>query len=84
MIPKIFNNTKFEDIEQKIESLLHEIKRGKTMWRQRDVVLYEHPTDPDRLISDGLTFNGTMRVISDEKKSDWHRELGQTGNFITH
>ena len=77
------NNTSFANIEQQIAGLLHPIKRGRNNWRGRDIVLYEHPTDPSRLISDGTTFDKSMRVIADESRDEWARELSHTGDFIT-
>ena len=78
----IFNRTRFENIGKLISSDLTEIKRGRSNWRQRDIVLYDHPLSTERLISVGTMNNGD-RVIADELKSDWSRELGQAGNFVT-
>lgn len=58
------------------------VKVGKNNWRNRDITLYQHPEHADRVISDGITFDQTLRVICDEAKSDWTRELNAPGNFI--
>lgn len=78
-----YNRTQFENVESMISGLLHEIKRGTNNWRQRNIVLYEHPRDAGKVISDGVTFDGSMRVISEESREDWARELSQVGNFVT-
>lgn len=46
---------------------------GKTVnkWRQRNITLYAHPSNPDRLISVGITFDGTRTIICDEEKKQW-------------
>ena len=81
---KTHNNTSWPNIEVMLADLLHPIKYGRNHWRGRDITLYEHPTDNDRIISVGTTFDGSMRVIADELRSDWHRELSSPGNFETH
>jgi len=79
---KTYNNTAIENIEQ-ILIAMNPVKRGRNNWRGRMIMLYEHPTDTTRIISSGVTFNGEMRVIADEPRSDWSRELGQSGDFVT-
>jgi YD repeat-containing protein len=44
-------------------------------WRGRLVTLREHPTDPSRVISEGVTFDGSMKVIADEERSQWATAL---------
>jgi len=79
-----YNQTSFPNIEKTLEEKkLTKIKQGKNNWRGRYIVLYEHPYDPAKVISDGITFDGTMRVISEEDKKDWAREMDQTGDFVT-
>ena len=80
---KTHNNTTFTDIEHQISTLLQPLKRGRNNWRGRTITLYEHPTDSNRIISDGVTFDRSMRVIADELKSDWARELAAEGDFVT-
>ena len=80
---KTHNNTTFTDIEHQISTLLQPLKRGRNNWRGRTITLYEHPTDSNRIISDGVTFDRSMRVIADEPKSDWVRELEVAGDFVT-
>lgn len=59
------------------------IKTGRNNWRNRNIRLCEHPANEDRLISDGITFDGTMRVICDETRAEWHQELSAKGSFVT-
>lgn len=40
-------------------------------WRQRTVVLCQHPTKEDHVVSIGTTFDNTMVVIAEEPKSQW-------------
>jgi len=49
-------------------------------WRQRDIMLYQHPTLPDAVISVGVTFDKTMQVIAAEPKSSWTTAL----DYIQH
>ena len=59
------------------------LKSGKNHWRGRNIHLRQHPTDPLKVISEGTTFDGSMRVICDEMKSQWHREFEAAGDFET-
>lgn len=65
---KVYNNTKYSNDE-----ILSFPVIGYTAskWRQRNICLREHPEDPTRLISDGITFDESMRVIADESKEEW-------------
>lgn len=63
-----YNNTTFA------ESVLTDLTLiGLTVsrWRQREIALYAHPTDPNRIISVGTTFDGKIVVIADEEKADY-------------
>jgi hypothetical protein len=62
---------------------LEELKRGKNNWRQRTIRLLKHPTDTARVISDGISYDQSMRVIADELKTDWERELSSPNSFVT-
>lgn len=44
-------------------------------WRGRNIKLRQHPSDSGRVISDGTTFNGLMRVIADDLRADWSTAL---------
>ena len=50
---------------------------GRTVsnWRKRDIALYQHPGQTDRVISVGVTFDGDTTIIADESKSDWATAL---------
>lgn len=71
------NNTPFS---------LEEIRSFKVIgttingWRQRNVALIQHPTEPDKVISRGTTFDRRMCVISVEDKSQWATAL----DYIAH
>ena len=54
---------------------------GETVsnWRQRNIVLRQHPTDENRLISVGTTFDKSMVVIADESRKDWQTALDYIG-----
>lgn len=74
---KIHNNTQFT-LEQ-----VERFKRiGETInkWRGRRITLYEHPEFPDHVISDGITFDNSMRVICQEPRTDWTTAL----DYIAH
>jgi hypothetical protein len=69
---KVYNNTNLslEELDQ-----LKLIGITFNNWRQRKIRLLEHPNNPERLISDGTSFDHEMRVIADEPRSAWAREL---------
>jgi len=65
----------FIHVEMTIEQIEALPLIGKTInnWRQRNVTLREHPTDPTMLISDGISFDSfpeekKVRVIAEEKR----------------
>jgi hypothetical protein len=66
--PEVCNNTPLS-LDQ--VAALPILGRTRNNWRQRDIVLHAHPTDGERLISVGTTFDGMLTVIGDEPKSDW-------------
>jgi len=72
----------FIHVEMTIEQIEALPLIGKTInnWRQRNVVLREHPTDPTMLISDGITFDNSLRVIAAEKRDCWTTAL----SYIEH
>lgn len=37
-------------------------------WRERNIALFAHPTDPSLLVSVGITFDTRMRVIAEEPR----------------
>ena len=77
---KVHNNT---ELAEAYVYGLPVIKAGKNHWRGRDITLRQHPTDPDRVISVGTTFDREVRIIADEPKSAWTRELSAFGDFET-
>lgn len=46
---------------------------GRTVseWRQRSIDLYQHPGEPEQVVSVGVTFDGAMTVVAVEPKTDW-------------
>ena len=57
--------------------------RGKfrNNWRQRWVEVYDHPTNPDKVVAFGLPFDGRKEVICVEDRSEYTRQLN--GNWGT-
>lgn len=64
----VHNNTTFSEADIDKFPVL-----GTTVnnWRGRKIELREHPHDANRVISIGTTFDGKVKVIADEPKSDW-------------
>ena len=77
---QVYNRTKYSESDV---NGFTEIKRGRNNWRGRNIRLYAHPEDDSRIVSDGITFDGSMRVIADETRADWARELSCRGDFTT-
>ena len=44
-------------------------------WRERNITLLEHPLDPGKVISVGVTFDGRMTVIAEEPRTAWATAL---------
>jgi hypothetical protein len=67
-----YNNTHFTQVQ--IDNM---VNLGMTVnnWRQRNVWLLQHPNDPDMVVSIGITFDQSMKVISAEPKSAWATAL---------
>jgi hypothetical protein len=74
---KTHNNTKFT-----IDEINALPKIGETVnnWRQRNVVLRQHPANETMLVSIGVTFDGMMTVISEEPRDGWATAL----DYIAH
>tara|TARA_R100001244_G_C5094592_1_gene117249 strand:- start:132 stop:395 length:264 start_codon:yes stop_codon:yes gene_type:complete len=61
------------------------LKVVKSEWRQREIKLYEHPTDQDKIISMGEKWDQTELIIVEETRQDWFRELASPKlNVTTH
>lgn len=76
---KIHNNTSFLPAQLSRLPLLVTVKNN---WRQRNVEIRQHPHNEDMVVSDGVTFDGSMRVICEETKSAWSRELNSGKSFL--
>jgi hypothetical protein len=69
---KIYNNT---DLSVEMVNSLERLGTTRNEWRGRNIRLLQHPNKPDHVISDGITFDNTMRVIAEESKSSWTTAL---------
>lgn len=75
--PEVFNRTGFT-----LESVraLPLLGRAVSKWRQRNIELYQHPTDENLVVSVGTTFDGKMMVVADdETKDSWATALEYAG-----
>ena len=79
-------DTTFNHTELSLDEVaqLAVLKTGRNLWRQRNIRLYQHPHDASLVISDGIAFDGSMRVIAVETRDDWARELDAAGSFTIH
>lgn len=75
--PTVYNNTTFKVEEIASFKLLG---MTKSMWRGRNIALYQHPTEADKVVSHGTTFDKKMIVIAVDNKSDWKTAL----DYIAH
>lgn len=69
---QISNNTSFSLDE--INSFPH-LATTVNKWRGREIVLRQHPTESDNVISIGTTLDNTMQVICKDSKSSWTTAL---------
>lgn len=44
-------------------------------WRNRNVSVYQHPEQQDRVLTIGESFDGLLTVIADETKADYAHEF---------
>lgn len=72
-LPLVHNNTPFT--RQEIEQFVY-LGFTKNNWRGRNVSLYQHPTEPDLLVSVGTTYDQRMTVLAVEPKSSFKIALG--------
>ena len=75
---KSYNNTNFS--QEEITNLL-KIGHIKSNWRQREIGIYEHPNDPLKVISIGVDFDHSKRVICEDDRSDWKEFIGKFNNI---
>jgi hypothetical protein len=71
-INTVHNNTAFTPA---VLATLPVIGTAVNKWRGRNITLYGHPSDASRLVSVGVTFDGTMTVIADESRDEWATAL---------
>ena len=50
-------------------------------WRQRTVAVFEHPTDPDLIVSVGRPFDGSDPIECEEKRKDWSATLRRIADY---
>jgi hypothetical protein len=77
----IHNNTDFTP--EQITNLVY-VGETRNNWRQCNIKLYAHPTEPEGIISVGTTFCGTAIVIAHETRADWRRALEAIANGRMH
>ena len=51
------------------------IGRLDNKWRRRKVSVHEHPSDPTRVISVGLRYDGGDPVVCEEPRCYYEREI---------
>ena len=80
-----YNRTSFtlDDIQQ-----MKELKFIQNLWRRRNVVLHQHPSDENKIISVGTCFDANKQgeidiIIAVESKKDFRRELNNPHFFVT-
>ena len=74
---QVHNHTPYTlDTIQALPLLGHTI----STWRQRRTHLYAHPPDTTLLVSSGVTFAGSMRVLAVEPRSTYETAL----DYIAH
>jgi hypothetical protein len=76
---KLFNQTSFTPEDVATMSLLVKIRN---LWRQRVVYVYQHPTDPESVVSHGIAFDETWENYCVEPKSAFAFELSQGKLFV--
>lgn len=70
--PTIHNRTSLSLSEiEKLPLLASTVSK----WRNRNIKLYQHPDQPDHVISVGLTFDKRSIICVVETKSTWHLAL---------
>lgn len=68
----VHNNTSFS-LDQIWEMKV--IGQTSSSWRGRIITLHQHPSQADRVVSVGTTFDSKMVVVADEPKTDWANVL---------
>ena len=77
---KTFNQTPWT--EEEIEGFPR-ILTIQNNWRGRMVYLYEHPTDPNSVVSRGVWFDSSNQNYCIEKRQDFAFELSQGLKYVT-
>jgi hypothetical protein len=54
---------------------LNKLGTFRNQWRERICTLYEHPTDPLRVISVGVSIHNGKETVCDELRTEYPRQL---------
>jgi hypothetical protein len=54
----------------------------RTNWRQRDVDIYDHPTDKDSVVTVGTGFGGGTNCTAIEPRASYHAAIGTFGKVF--
>ena len=60
------------------------IGRLKNNWRRRHVLVYDHPDDPDKVISVGVPFDGGPDVVCEEPREAYARVIAAYPKTVTY
>lgn len=66
------NHTPFTIAEITAMPLMFTVQNN---WRQRNVTVYEHPSDAGKVVSVGISFDQRMVVIAEETREEWARQI---------
>jgi hypothetical protein len=58
------------------------IGRVKLMRQERYVIIYQHPTVPERVITVETLFSDQARYIRDTPRSEWPSDLSSTRTIV--
>ena len=74
---KVLCNNSVTGKKEEVE-VTEKIGHLKNNWRRREVGIWEHPTNPDWVVTIGKGFDGGSDAFCIEKKEEWK---GNIGNF---
>lgn len=53
-------------------------------WRRRNVAVYEHLTDPDKVVTIGYPFDGGAPIETVENRQDWTATIRKIQDATAH
>lgn len=56
----------------------------KNNWRQRHVTIYDHPTNPEMVVSVGVPFNNTEQIVCVEERTAYARVISRYPETVTY